>query len=247
MSIIGNRLADTAKLEIRKLTPEQTARMQEIWKNQFRIPTGKPDNHTDNIYATVKVNGQVVATLYNSGCAETSNATYGDVRNLPSMGEGETLTGPELAQKRAEEIARKMGGTVEKAATALKPGQWAPAKAEWTYDYEAMAAAQAAMDAAAKTRFETQAIGQNNNPSGDSVTEKFMTFMDSAHKGPGAFMRAQILASKGLTEESFAALSPEEQEKILEEIRKAIEEAVKRTAGMAASGHHMDMAVTQAL
>jgi hypothetical protein len=76
-----------------------------------------PATRPDPVYATVKVGGEVVATLYESGQAVTSNAAYGRVRNLPSMGEGETLTGPALAQKRADEIAATLGGRVERASS----------------------------------------------------------------------------------------------------------------------------------
>ncbi len=169
---IGNFVAlDLSKLTAIKASPEMMAEMEETWKGQFKIPVGKADNDPSNIYATVKVNGKVVATLYNSGGAMTSNATGAQVSGLPSMGEGETLTGPALAQKRAEEIAKALGGTIETASTAQTAAEWRPAKVEWTYDYEAMNAARAAIDAsleasrqassaAAQTKMDAQLIGQ---------------------------------------------------------------------------------------
>lgn len=165
---------DTSKLEIKKASPEMIAEMDEIWKNQFRIPVGKSDNQPDNIYATVKVNGKIVATLYNSGAALTSNTGYGSMKNLPSMGEKEKAIGPELAQKRAEEIAKSLGGKIEKASTAKTAAQWQPAKVEWTYDYKKMEEAEKernasievaknareAFNASSQTKFDAQLIGQ---------------------------------------------------------------------------------------
>ena len=68
------------------------------------------------------------------------------------------------------------------------------------------------LDAASGTKNQAPAVRQ------------FLEFMESANKGLGAFIRATILASKGLNEKSFAQLPPEDQEKInceiLEEIKK---------------------------
>lgn len=153
-------------LQVYKLPPEW-AGINAV-KEQYKIPVGKPDNHPDNIYATVKVNGKVVATLYNSGGAEMSNAGYGRIKNLPSMGKDEKLIGPALAQKRADEIAKALGGTVEKNSTAQNQAQWQnrPAQ-EWTYDYKAIAEAEKRMneqiEASLKLRYasaETQVNAQ---------------------------------------------------------------------------------------
>lgn len=227
----------------RKLSTEEIEKFEQIWKDQFKImadPT-QADNHPSNIYATVKVNGEVVATLYNSGGAMTSNATAGKLSKLPSMGEGETLVGPELAQKRAEEIAKALGGKVEVVGTALTQAQWnARPPVEFTYDYEAMAAAEkerknsaaAAQDASAKTKVDTQIIAQNGIEEKSAVEEKpaisngsvesFLKFMDDARNNPGGFMRAAFLASRGLTEEDVAAMGPEERQKLEEEIKNEI-------------------------
>jgi hypothetical protein len=74
------------------------------------------------IYANVVVNGRVVASLSNSGCCLMPNGcggeALGDVLDLPG-------SGPKLAQQRAEIIAEKLGGTVEKLSTAQTPEQWA--------------------------------------------------------------------------------------------------------------------------
>lgn len=168
-------LLDKSKLKITKVPQAITDQLEQVWKDQFKIFTSKPDNHPDNTYATVKVNGKVVATLYNSGVAEMTNAVGAQASSLPSMSERETLTGPMLAEKRAREIARAAGGTVEKASTAQTAAEWRPTKVTWTYDYAGMAAAQKERDAALaasrqsseafraslQTQIDAQMIGQD--------------------------------------------------------------------------------------
>ena len=86
--------------------------------------TDVPDNAPQNIYATVKVNGKVVATLYNGGSSMMTNEAAGMVGNLqdpPGLNGG-----PDLAQWRAERIAKAVGGTVEKASTAITQSEWRP-------------------------------------------------------------------------------------------------------------------------
>lgn len=156
------------KLEPVKISPGMAAQMEELWKNQFRIPLGKPDNHPDNIYATVKVGGKIVATLYNSGASVTENAAAGKLQNLPGTAANDTTVGPKLAQQRAEYIARQLGGIIEKAPTAQTASQWRPTEMEWGYDYEAMEAAKKlrderiAQNISARTIFNAQLLGQQN-------------------------------------------------------------------------------------
>ena len=86
--------------------------------------TDVPDNAPQNIYATVKVNGKVVATLYNGGSSVMTNAaaaTVGDLQDPPGLNGG-----PDLAQSRAERIAKAVGGTIEKASTAITQSAWRP-------------------------------------------------------------------------------------------------------------------------
>ncbi|EPR43784.1 hypothetical protein dsx2_0008 [Desulfovibrio sp. X2] len=129
---------------VRKLSDEEVANLHQVLMDQFKVPAdpAQADNHPSNTYATVEVAGKVVATIYNSGCTSTSNRTYAQVANLPSMGEGEHLTGPALAQKRAREIAERLGGTVRMAATAASQTAWeSRPPVRFTYDYAAMNAA----------------------------------------------------------------------------------------------------------
>ena len=86
--------------------------------------TAVPDNAPQNTYATVKVNGKVVATLYNGGSAAMTNqaaAMVGDLQDAAAPNGG-----PDLAQWRAERIAKAVGGTVEKASTAITQSAWKP-------------------------------------------------------------------------------------------------------------------------
>jgi hypothetical protein len=83
-----------------------------------------PDNAPQNIYATVKVDGKVVATLYNAGSSAMTNqaaAKLGDLQDPPGL-----IGGPDLAQWRAERIAKAVGGTIEKAPTAITQSAWTP-------------------------------------------------------------------------------------------------------------------------
>lgn len=107
--------------ELRDLLAASWLRMQAA---NSTIATDVPDNAPQNIYATVKVNGKVVATLYNVGSSAMTNDAAGKVGNLqdpPGLNGG-----PDLAQWRAEHIAKAVGGTVEKASTAITQSEWKP-------------------------------------------------------------------------------------------------------------------------
>jgi capsid protein len=108
--------------------PELRDRMATMWLNmqatRSRLATEVPDNAPQNIYATVKVNGKVVATLYNGGSSAMTNAAagaVGDLQDPPGLNGG-----PDLAQSRAERIAKALGGTIEKAPTAITQSEWKP-------------------------------------------------------------------------------------------------------------------------
>lgn len=81
------------------------------------------DDAPENTYAQVKVAGKVVATLYNGGSSTMTNAAAAKIGKLddpPGLG------GPDLAQWRADRYAERLGGTVEKASTAITQSQWTP-------------------------------------------------------------------------------------------------------------------------
>jgi hypothetical protein len=110
-----------------KDNPELRDQIATNWLNmradESAMATEVPDNAPQNIYATVKVNGKVVATLYNGGSSAMSNDAAAKVGNLPDPGAN---SGPNLAQSRAEYIAKAIGGTIEKAHTAITQSQWTP-------------------------------------------------------------------------------------------------------------------------
>ena len=117
------------KIVSAKDNPELRDQMATMWLNmradESAMATEVPDNAQQNIYATVKVKGKVVATLYNGGSSAMTNDAAAKVGDLPDPGSN---GGPNLAQSRAEYIAKAVGGTIEKAQTAITQSQWTPRK-----------------------------------------------------------------------------------------------------------------------
>ncbi|MBF0269041.1 MAG: hypothetical protein HQL44_10670 [Alphaproteobacteria bacterium] len=112
---------DPEKLKIHRLSPqeEKAFKLEEkkIIEQMFTRPTGKTSYGE---YARVVLNGKTVATLSNEGYAEMSNAFGGVIGSkLPNNG-----SGPELAQRRAEMIAKATGGTVVMNESAMTQRQW---------------------------------------------------------------------------------------------------------------------------
>lgn len=101
------------------------------------------DDAPENTYARVKVDGKVVATLYNGGSSAMTNeaaAKIGKLQDPPG------LSGPDLAQWRADSYAKLLGGTVEKAPTSITQSQWTPRESSsMTYSREQLDAAFQAM------------------------------------------------------------------------------------------------------
>ncbi|MCK1649932.1 hypothetical protein IVA88_00570 [Bradyrhizobium sp. 149] len=101
------------------------------------------DDAPENTYAQVKVAGKVVATLYNGGSSTMTNeaaAEIGRLEDPPGLG------GPDLAQWRADRYAERLGGTVEKASTAISQSQWTPRQSSSpTYSRDELDAAFQAM------------------------------------------------------------------------------------------------------
>jgi hypothetical protein len=121
---------DTSGLKVISVkdNPELRDRMAKMWLDmqaaKSTFATEVPDNAPQNIYATVKVDGKIVATLYNAGSSAMTNDAAGKLGNLqdpPSLSGG-----PDLAQWRAEHIAKAVGGTIEKASTAITQSAWTP-------------------------------------------------------------------------------------------------------------------------
>jgi hypothetical protein len=119
---------DTSGLKVVSIAdnPELRDRLAAAWLQMHTVAsaTDVPDNAPQNTYATVKVDGKVVATLYNSGCVEMTNeaaAKVGDLQDSPGF-----IGGPDEAKWRAERIAKATGGTIEKASTAITQSEWTP-------------------------------------------------------------------------------------------------------------------------
>lgn len=140
--------------ELRDLMATNWLRMQAA---NSTAATEVPDNAPQNIYATVKVNGKVVATLYNSGSSAMTNdaaGKVGDLQDPPGLG------GPDLAQWRAAHIAKAVGGTVERAPTAIAQSAWKPRQATSTdYTRAQLDAAFEAMMAERQTAIAQRSVG----------------------------------------------------------------------------------------
>ena len=150
ISLADVKKLDTSGLKVVSIRddPELRDRMAASWLQMHAAPstTDVPDNAPQNTYATVKVNGKVVATLYNGGSVAMTNeaaAKVGDLQDPPGLNGG-----PDLAQSRAERIAKAIGGTIEKASTAITQSAWTPrqssspnyTRAQLDAAYEAMLA-----------------------------------------------------------------------------------------------------------
>ncbi|MGY4499971.1 hypothetical protein ACVWYH_003902 [Bradyrhizobium sp. GM24.11] len=101
------------------------------------------DDASQNAYARVTVDGKVVATLYNGG---SSTLTSEAAAKIGKLEDPPDLSGPDLAQWRADSYARLLGGTVEKAPTAITQSQWTPRQSSsTTYSRDQLDAAFQAM------------------------------------------------------------------------------------------------------
>jgi hypothetical protein len=126
--------------------PEIRDMMATNWLRVHGASASQPsvsDDAPQNTYAYVKVDGKTVATLYNGG----SSAMTGEAAaKVSSLQDPPGLSGPDLAQWRADNYAKLLGGTVEKAPTAITRSQWAPhPSASTTYTRDQLDAAFQAM------------------------------------------------------------------------------------------------------
>jgi hypothetical protein len=158
---------DTLGLKVVSLKdhPEMRDRLAAAWLQMHATLTGSevPDNAPQNTYATVKVDGQIVATLYNGGSMAMTNqaaAAVGDLQDPPGLNGG-----PDLAQWRAERIAKAIGGTIEKASTAITQSEWRPRQSTSpTYSREQLDAAFEAMTAEAQRATSQRSAGYSAAP-----------------------------------------------------------------------------------
>ena len=207
-------------------------------------------------YATVEVNGRVVARIDNHGWAQMSNS-LGARLSAQLPGEIDGQTGPVLAQKRAEIIAEALGGEVVNAPTALTQSAFDALRPPGiTVDQTAMQAdplyqilqktkqiesqfraqqiaregeAGAASPAAAT---DTAASAEEEASAvAEGKSDAVEAFMEYMAKTPEERYFEAFLNSKGMTEEAFQALPPAEQQALLKEF----EQYVKRQVGDASA------------
>lgn len=108
------------------------AEMKSVLEGAYTMPDG-PASHGD--YAQVIVGDKVVATLGNDGSAAMSNALGARFGSTLAM-DGD---GPELARRRAEQIATATGGKVVKTAAAMSQADWVSRPSlRTTIDFEGM-------------------------------------------------------------------------------------------------------------
>jgi hypothetical protein len=93
-------------------------------------------------YATVIVDGKVAATIDNQGVLETNDDVLGAQLRDVLVGSVNGTNGPDLAQARAEQLAKLLGGKTEKSDSAITQSAFnalPPSKpALPSVDYEAM-------------------------------------------------------------------------------------------------------------
>lgn len=146
MAIASLKLLDTSKLKSVKASevPEELfQRMMDTQETMLRQKHTQPPDLSKNpayqTYATVTVNGTVIATLDNNGMVATSNSVGASLQDgLPGLGPT-GKSGPLLAQQRAEVIARMFGGSVVASKTAMTQERYdATPKPTPTVDQKAM-------------------------------------------------------------------------------------------------------------
>lgn len=124
-SVFADSVGQFAKLAA-PTVPKAKSHLAEGFPDALKVETTNADKPAIagsdyGMYANVVVNGKVVASMSNSGCAAIADGYgAGMAAALDMPGDG-----PKLAQKRAEMIAQALGGTVEKLSTAQTPEQWA--------------------------------------------------------------------------------------------------------------------------
>lgn len=257
---------DTSKLKalhVSELPDEQFQQLIKAQETFLKLKyTKAPDtsnNPTYKPYAEIIVDGKAVAKIDNHGWTETSNALGARLQNgLPAEADG-IISGPKLAQARAEYIAEQLGGEVEIADTALTQLQFnAIPQPELKVDIEALkndpAYEQLQKTIQARTEFQAQQIAQEGYqaatqteefaaPAAQAAAENSQTeessgaeeeFLELMEKSSDELYYEMILKEKGLTQEELDAMPLEDRLKILEEIKAEIkrrtqEEATKKS------------------
>lgn len=124
-----------------ELFQQVMAAKKEALENDYRQAPVISKNSTYSKYASVVVNGKVVAEIDNHGFVETSNAMAGscsDAIKEADINAG-VSSGPLLAQARAESIAKSVNGSIVIAKTAMSQKAFdATPQPKVTINYDAM-------------------------------------------------------------------------------------------------------------
>ena len=95
-----------------------------IWDSDMRweyaLFRAGAQNEPADLFAEVRVGDRVVAKIYNGGSFEKDGDAWFEENGSPFE------AGPNLANWRANEIARAVGGEVHRAGTALSAAEWSP-------------------------------------------------------------------------------------------------------------------------
>ncbi|MCG8356193.1 MAG: hypothetical protein MI920_11515 [Kiloniellales bacterium] len=208
------------------------AKEQEFLEALYSRPADTSHHPAYQSFGTVTLNGKVVAKIDNNGFVETSNAMGGRLLDqLPGDVNGKS--GPILAEARAAKIAELLGGRVEKSSSALTQSQYeALPKPGLQTDYARMTA-DPAYDRLqkieqARSNFLAQQMAQEEQDAIEDTggSDAVKEFLDYMSKSPEERYFEAFLREKGLTPEQFAALPPEEREKILKEFEQRMEQEV---------------------
>jgi hypothetical protein len=213
------------------------ARMEKLLEARYQQLPDLSGHPAYQDYATVEVNGQVVATIDNHGFTTTSNSVGARIgRLLPGDVNGQT--GPVLAQARADIIAKALGGKVVKSASALTQAQFnGLPQPTATVDVEAMradplfAALQKSKQAA--SAFAAQQIAQvgsrdagaAEDAEGDSPAVR--AFLEYMAKTPEERYFETFLTAKGMTQEEFDALPAEDKRALLKDFEAYVKQSVE--------------------
>ncbi len=192
-------------------------------------------------YASIRVNGKVVAKIDNNGFVESSNMIGSKLLGqLPGAVNGKS--GPMLANARAEKIAELLGGKVERSSTALTQKEFDSLPAPHaSIDMAALKAdpmyEQLQKSKQARSEFTTQQIAQDGDDEAQRAAAKHEAavseFLDFMSKTPEEKLFAAFLEKNGMTEEQFKMLPPEEQTKLMEEFKQELK--AKALEGIAKS------------
>lgn len=197
------------------------------------------DNAPENRYAYIFRGNELIGELSNSGAVTFFKES--DAAQVELTQEG---YGPEVAQKRAEEIAEALGGTIVKAATAMDQASWLK-----TLGAERLLGVEAAnkqRNMAAQSKYNAQVIAQTQaqadaarKAKGDAAIKEFMDFMD---KSTAERLRAMVLLEMGITEEDIQKMSVKKQKAAEDEIARRIKDKVERGLAQSDEQHEKNNA-----